>query len=419
MIHPRQSGSIVLQMRQRGQAMVEFAIIALLLILLIAGGVELSIAAFNSNRTSEGAKAGANQWVSSLGSGDTSAECILLSSDNPATTDCTNYNPEVDNNLYGLALDTLGAHVGLGDHDNLNNFDRPACNEDGSYTDGLPDDGLVYLYNPLPIDITFCSGSDAFETDAGKLRARRSVLIDGHSATVRQTYPGDPNDLFNGLPAMNRALYSQYQQVCTTPDGIVSCSDGDFLNNAGTGDYRRLLKLPGWLDSEDPHAMSMLPRIVEQNTGGGVEFVLDPDVSPNPKPTFGILCRAKTIPAADESFEPCDSESLPADICWHDDGIESRPLACDVRIESRYRHTFETFIGMTMAEGNSPEMTAISPADSGLFNDIEPGRVGSALQLGGAPKPFRDFYGCYEASSLLGTAATNPFLTSFAVSSCN
>src|SRR5690606_5489668 len=52
---------------QRGQAMVEFAIISLVLILLIAGGIELALAAFSGQRASDAAKAAIEDWVYATG----------------------------------------------------------------------------------------------------------------------------------------------------------------------------------------------------------------------------------------------------------------------------------------------------------------------------------------------------------------
>jgi len=406
----RQTCKLFGRARQRGQAMVEFAIIALLLILLIAGGVELGIAAFNSNRTAEGTKAAANQWMQHLGSGAV-------------------YQALGSSGVYGFVL-TSASGRGLGDHYDLSAFARPSCNTDDSYNDGLPADGQVYLYNPLPIDITDCDGNDSLETS----RSRVSVLLTGHSAA----FENDP-EYYPGLPKIHQAIYSQYETVCLSPDGYISCSSDEYLDNIGLPGYSKLLKLPGWLDLEDDYAMSMLPRIREQDVGGQTKFVLDPDVSPNPKPTFAIQCRAiRAIndPQNSNSFEGCDSPVVPNDICWH---ANNTPLACDVRIEMRYRYTFETFIGMTMAEKGSSPMTPVDTDALEYFDAIEPGRVGSDLQrgtyvckepfgvckedelelTGAPPKPFRDFLGCYETSAYQTVVAGEKYLTSFNTISCN
>lgn len=433
----RQTCKLFGRARQRGQAMVEFAIIALLLILLIAGGVELGIAAFNSNRTAEGAKAATNEWMQHISREN--VECIQISidPDNPVPDKgCS--TPDVNYfRSFKLTSSTgLGDH-GLGDHDTLSNFARPSCLPvnitDGlpDYADGFPEDGNVYLYNPLPIDITECFGNDELEPS----RSRVSVLLTGHSAA----FENDP-EYYPGLPKIHQAIYSQYETVCLSPDGYISCSSDEYLDNIGLPGYSKLLKLPGWLDLEDDYAMSMLPRIREQNVGGQTKFVLDPDVSPNPKPTFAIQCRAINDPQNSNSFEGCDSRVVPNDICWHDNNTPTpTPLACDVRIEMRYRYTFETFIGMTMAEKGSSPMTPVDTDALEYFDAIEPGRVGSDLQrgtyvckepfgvckedelelTGAPPKPFRDFLGCYETSAYPTGAASEKYLTSFNTISCN
>lgn len=398
--------------RQRGQAMVEFAIIALLLILLIAGGVELGIAAVNSNRTSEGAKAAANQWMQHLGSGAV-------------------YQELGSSGVYGFEL-TSGR--GLGNHYNLNAFARPSCNTDDSYNDGLPADGQVYLYNPLPIDITECTGKDALET----ARSRVSVLLSGHRESTKLDNPGDPR-LHNGLPAIHQSMYSQYEKVCVNAslNSYLDCSD----YNQANPDHRILLKLPGVLSDKTSQnigplyqdAMSRLAKIVNDTVNN--RFILDeadPDNNIRLYPTFHISC----APAAQGNFgsgstyameENCDSsdtaplaDNPPAGICWFDDGGTARPLACNVQVETRYRYTFQTFLSLTLAEDNEPEMTPVQSGAAGFFDyqSDAPGTLGNGLQQGNAPKPYRDFLGCYHTSAL-GAASPGQYLTSYNIISCN
>lgn len=398
MTYPRQFRSLARRAYQRGQALVEFAIIALLLILLIAGGVELGIAAFNSNRTAEGTKAAANQWMQHLGSGAV-------------------YQELGSSGVYGFEL-TSGR--GLGDHYDLSAFARPACNTDGSYNDGLPNDTDVFLYNPLPIDITDCSGNDSLETS----RSRVSVLLTGHSnQTKTNEETQDSPLLHDGLPAIHQAIYSQYERVCVdiTQNNYLDC--GNF--NASNPDHRILLKLPGVLaDGEatnigpaNPEAMSRLAKIQHDTVSG--TFVLD-EADPGNGialyPTFDIQC----APAKSDDFGECDTANPQgAGICWSED-IPSLPLGCNVRVFTRYRHTFETFIGMTMAEDNEPEMTPVASDLGGLFDydDGNPGTLGSGLQLGHAPKPYRDFLGCYHTAAV-GPESVGEYLTSFNTISCN
>jgi Flp pilus assembly protein TadG len=48
--------------------MVEFAVLALLVTLLIAGGIELALAAFASQRASNGAESGTGAWIAAVAS---------------------------------------------------------------------------------------------------------------------------------------------------------------------------------------------------------------------------------------------------------------------------------------------------------------------------------------------------------------
>lgn len=399
---------------QRGQAMIEFAIIGLLLILLIAGGVELGIAAFNSNRTSEGAKAGAAAWVNGIGSGNVYTACMLISSSDPYyADDCENISAGSVYNTYGFALERLipedaNIRIGMGNHADISAFRRPSCNLDGSYDDGLPEENQVYLYNPLPVDITECLGNDALELSVGKTRSRVTVLFTGHSREVHETMPSDPMR-FSGLPVIHQSIYSQYETVCTSPDTYLPCT----RYNPGDG-HRKLMKLPGHLDPSDETAMSALPKIVQI----GNAFVLDPEIEPNPKPTFNLLCRARTIPESSTAFGACDTNVDPQDICWSaETGL---PLLCDAMVETRYRHTFESFVGMTMAE-DTPTAMAPVVEDAAIFmQDQTPGTLGSDLQLGNAPKPFRDFYGCYQTNATLLVPGTgSPRVNGINLTSCN
>jgi hypothetical protein len=75
---------------------------------------------------------------------------------------------------------------------------------------------------------------------------------------------------------------------------------------------------------------------------------------------------------------------------------------------------------MTMAEDNEPEMTPVASDLGGLFDydDGNPGTLGSGLQLGHAPKPYRDFLGCYHTAAV-GPESVGEYLTSFNTISCN
>lgn len=425
MIHTRQTRNIARHTHQRGQAMVEFAVIALLLILLIAGGIELGIAAFNSSRTSEGAKAAANEWLQHL------AEYAVHVEDDGGQYVLRKTILDEDENEVVVS-------VGLGNHFDPANFANPSCLPDGSYSDGilLKEDpltgvGFKYLYNPLPIDITDCTGNDELEAEYGSAsRSRLSVLLNGHSQGVRDAYTnGDiDEEPFPGLPRIHQAIYSQYERVCIDDVGIImNCKDF----NASNG-HRMLLKLPGVLLDEygeppnDPAmSMSRLARIKYDADTERFESHVHPSVAGTGYvlyPTFHIQCSPQGEELSADPTDPfpgnCDTPQQPQQICWLDD---ETPLACNVRIVTRYRHTFETFIGMTMAEGKDPMASIGDSLDASFFdyNGTAPHTLGSGLQLGNrgfAPKPYRDLIGCHETKTY-GVASSN-YLTGFNTNSC-
>ena len=184
---------------QTGQAMIEYAIILMLMIVLIAGGTELGIATFNSNRTAEGAKTGANYWT----------ETALV------------YNVVYDAGLTGTSGYKINAGIGLGDHTNLDEtgtgFDMPFCDDGaGNLSTELPTDGDIYLYNPKIIDITDCDQDEI-------------------------------NALFDALPPIHNSIRSLYTEQCVESDfswkALSSC-------DTAAGDMR-IMKLTGIITTDD------------------------------------------------------------------------------------------------------------------------------------------------------------------------
>ncbi|MCG8325373.1 MAG: pilus assembly protein [Thiotrichales bacterium] len=238
-----------------GQALVEYAIILMLMVLLIAGGTELGIASFNSNRTSEGAKTGATDWL----------ETALV------------YNVVYDS---GLPATTGGFRIeggtGLGDHETLAGFDMPICDTGaGGPDNGLPLDGNIYLFNPKLIDITDCTQDEI-------------------------------NNLFDILPPVHNSIRSLYTEQCVTDNAgtleWVPLSDC----NTAAGDLH-IMKLTGALDGidevteinvydENHNFVTTLPQFeleCEATSGAG----------------FGPC-------DTDDLLHPTDP---PADVCWSDE----------------------------------------------------------------------------------------------------
>lgn len=353
----------------RGQAMVEYAILLILLVLLIAGGLELAMAAYNGHATVEAAKAGATRWLEYV------ARASCADADGPCV-------------LQG---------VGLGDHPDdddqaIENFRRPACLDTSphSYDHGLPDGTVnleedvthqtmpkVYLYNPLPLDISNCIGRD----DNGT--------------------PGNPNDDFQSrvarliasLPPLNQAIYAQYDKAFFDADSgaFIPIRDYDPANP----NHIRLLRLPGWLDN-----LEAMSRLAFLDRGGNVTSA----------PTFALLCANGNNP-----FGPCDSASSPSAICWRDSGGTPEPLACNVQVQYRYRHVFESLVGMGVGTGydflagENPIVENVDPSDQPFFSHAAApaGVLGSELietphvdggAIAARLKARADFLGCYATT---------------------
>lgn len=325
-----------------GQAMIEFAILALLLILLIAGGIELALAAFSSQRVADGAKNGVEAWIAAM------AGTGVYGTDGPDFSVTTG--------------------LGLGNHSAEAGFLRPACDVDPSvYDSGLPEDSVtlggdkVYLFNPRPIDTTLCTGQDGTDVT----RSRISVLVDQ-------------------LPKLNQAMYSLYQKRCADAGGAeISCSD-----TAGVA--QTYLRLPGKLDPIDDRVYLA---------------ILDADpASPNfqtllaSRPIFEIECAS----AASNLFGACDTQDSAADICFEPGSGD--PLACDVRIRTRARFIFHAFLQYPFVFWSDPlPAEALAQLDTGPAG-APPGSVGSEVARGNVRRFQRTFLGCWETLTVPPTA---------------
>jgi hypothetical protein len=305
---------------QAGQAMIEFAIILITLVLLIAGGIELAMAAYNGHATDRAASAAAVAWS--------------------AKVDRTAY---IDNSA-GIVRVRLADDVGLGDHENLSGTGIQRANCDAGYDDGLPD-GYFYLFNPKPIDISKCDGFDGDETGRSKI----DILFNGRQ-----------DGSYSGLPNLNRSIFGMYQKVCAdaSSGAIKSMSQCDFDVD------KILLKLPGYLDPVTDQI-----KLYSYDSG-----ILNAGY-----PAFTLLCAAY----GSSSFGSCDTVDFPADVCWS--SVDDKPLACNVKINYKFRHIFESLV--LMGVGSEPAAFEGAPAgtvpdtDEDFFNSSSvPGALGSELQ---------------------------------------
>jgi hypothetical protein len=417
-----------MRFKLRGQALVEFAIILILLILVVAGGAELAITAYGSSKVSDAAKAGSTEWGQ-----------MISHAKNPQTPNVT---PQ--------------PNVGLGDHA-VANFSSPQCvaenGDSGDYDDGMPNhishpgEGrylldkknrdnfantatfpngrMIYLFNPLPIDHESCIGTD----DNREGRDRISILVNGYGLM----YLSDntkPNPLYvPGLPKLNQAMYSMYQQVCLTGDELARCDIAD----------ERLLFPPGKLclgtavDEEncpDDGDTVNVPNLgdtgyyffgASNNAPKGSKQYI-PNLPPEFRPTFQIECPGDdAYDNSSSNMVNCDTQDAPTNVCWFNPSTPTDiSIACQLKVHVRYRSIFESFITFGLAELPNAELGNLpyfyNPSKVGVSANSVKGIAGSEIGPLGASgnptvKPFKDFRGCYES--------VNPGSLNYQVVSCN
>jgi hypothetical protein len=330
--------------------MVEFAILAIVVTLLIAGGIELAAAAFSGQRASDASRAGVDAWLQAVGSAG------VYGSEGP-------YADEFGFDWH-IESSPLIENGGLGDH--RDGFSRPYCDPDGPtpYDDGLPLDSVtrdgdrVYLFNPLPIDVSNCIGADGGDPNKTRIAA-----------------------LVERLPALNRAIYSLYQRRCGDASGNeISCADTD--NVVAT-----YLRLPGKLSLDDDQVyLAVLDGDPDSPT-----FQMPLGDS---RPTFDVQC---ALPGTSD-FGDCEDRVYPDEVdpsvCWDEDnGV---PIACEVRVIVRYRNIFHALLQYPFVLWNDPlPPEALEQMDLGPVGS-EIGVVGSEVARGNVRRLQRTFQGCWE-----------------------
>lgn len=373
--------------RQRGQAMVEFAVILIVLVMLVAGGAELALAGLNSSRTTEGAKAGAGAWLEMGGN--------LTYGTGPSDgSDLVGASGAIPNGVYGLGGSEIfhdeGDHdvFGLGDHDTPGSFMRPTCGtpDTGFNHAGLPSDaddapdathplayvtGDVYLFNPKPIDVTYCG--------QGGVNLALKALIER-------------------LPPVNRAMYSLYERHVVS-EGEEGC--GAPLNySTPLGGKCTLLMLPGRWDSADDItrlAYLDIDSVTEQATLRDMTA----ECGDTTCPVFQLQCAPQGGNPQDSLS--CDSRASPGDVCW--ESATNQRLPCEVRVVMRFQNVFESLVLLGMGTADSSgngahvdeggaDFQSLDQEDAG--NDGNLGKEVVALGSQRKLKPQKKFKGCYQ-----------------------
>jgi len=502
-------------LRQRGQAMVEYAILLILLVMVVMGGAELGITAYHASKTGDGAKAAANEWANAIGysytklnqiepiGSETITELNARVDENrqavfdsymfddinvPNVIDCTaayvagtfdsaNANLPIKINACDLSLAANRAHIkaaiddiypdtefrdleisedfypictdapvptkiedcqiagvikwlvpknmsmsaheprllvnksgiverkNLGDHSNPGNFNHPNC-DGAEYDNGLPDETSIYLFNPLPIDVSNCDGS------AGK---KIGELVSG-------------TDTYEGLPKLNQALYSQYTKVCVdNAAGVITIQrlDGCLANG-----YKLWLKPPGKMCGSGTAAgTEYCPTEGDLKGATGFYFFGDsndsgenlkyiPSSAGNEqfRPAFQLVCNG-----ADYRDSGFDASGECNNLVTA--GTGSVPL----QVQTRYRSIFESFLTFGLQELPDDYLSLLpyfyNPNNVGVAGTNQlVGTAGSEIgPIGSSKNPtvkrFRDFRGCYQVDITPPDKIGDQVRTT--VSSCN
>lgn len=396
---------------QGGQALIEFAIVLLVLMALIVGGIELGTAALASRGLRDGVQTAGDDWaqtiqrfaLSEAGSSPMRPVLHELCAASAAVTAGSAPGSEACDAAQAYPVSGTAAvpgHCGLGDHD-PDAFAMPSCDDAActtpdaglpSHQAGNPDhpdrcdpllhdpahdslrlDADQYLFNPKPLDVSACAPD-------GVLQA---ACVDR---------------LFSALPPLHRAVRNLYQLRCT--DAALD----EVICNAAAA--RWLLRLPGRLDPGSEQVT--LAQVAEGGAAGLRSAGL-------PLATFHLQCVAAGegfAACADPEDCACDRRSAAASICWSQGTSRPYPLACDVRVVMRYRHSFFS----AFPTGRFDERAVVDPA---LLAQLDLG-IGGAGGLGaevvsqgagtGNPSyfkvPWKTFRGCSETRSFFSPAAS-------------
>lgn len=296
----------------------------------------------------------------------------------------------------------------LADHSDVTNITEASCNgnvisyglpnrypyhdedDNGAFELNQTEDRVIYLFHPLPINITNCTGDQI------------NTLVNGKGSFVDADGDGDDDDgdFVPGLPKLNQAMYSLYTRVCVNANNeYVSCNG---QNVAST-----LLKPPGKICFANGGANAdTCATQPDQVTGfyrwakgsdSNEKFVyavnnVNDELSQGFRPTFQLDCSA----------QPNVKGEVDGDFgVVSDTNCQSNPSK--VRIHTRYRSVFEGFLtfGLQELDSNNAMQLFYNPNNVGAGGTDIVGIAGSEIgPIGtngrGTFKPHKDFRGCYE-----------------------
>lgn len=274
---------------------------------------------------------------------------------------------------------------------------KDATNNDQTYQTG----DVVYLFNPLPINVTSCIGVDEERDGLPRIR----ILIDGYTPTPAKLVASGKSfeQLFvPGLPKLNQAMYSNYENVCVNDtNNYVSCTNINVV--------QRWLKPPGKICFSNTEIVGVDSCIGQPNTDleapdntygpTGFYFFGNPNDSaqgnfeytqnqaPEFRPAIQVECSATPNSKSDQVIDT-NCSSTPSKL----------------RIHTRYRRVFDGFLSFGLMRLTQQELLPYfyNPSLVGVNGTTVVGSYGSEVgplsSLNGPPtiKHFMDFRGCYE-----------------------
>jgi len=244
---------------QSGQALIEFAIVMFVIVLLAAGGVELALGSYHGVTLRDAVKEGVVAYTevrcSTRDRAGVAAEYRLQADGSCQAVEAFLLAPEQIGDAaseYRLATDdtTLIAFQAA-DHSLAASFAAPSCDDAicSAPTNGLPaaagdpQTGYFYYFNPKPIDATQCvPPGGAVPKYRDCVNRIFSGFCERRPGGGSGSQPCSSPDIYHpGLPPLNQSLYGLYQLRCY--DGAsneVECGDATVA--------RWLLRLPGRFD---------------------------------------------------------------------------------------------------------------------------------------------------------------------------
>jgi len=311
---------------------------------------------------------------------------------------------KTDNDNDGVPdIGLSNAALNIGNHAS-SNFSQPRC-EGNEYIYGFPDndsDGIedrfiletqsgneIYLFNPLPINIASCEGSD--DTRGG--RSRISILVGGYSDLT------DPTKNEPGLPKLNQAMYGMYKndlngnlippgKICTSEDDCPNQpNESLYVDDVGPSGYYRWNKGSDGTGSGDLFQYTINNVSDDLQNGFRPSMQIDCSSTPNPEGQVSGINGNINDPNCQSDYSK-------------------------VRVHTRYRKIFEGFLTFGLQKLNTPNDSLEAALDlfynpnnvgvpgSNQVNGTIDSEIGPLVKEGGVQYPTvkrrKDFRGCYE-----------------------